>query len=71
MSHMEDDDPPIKSHPASREYRENFGRIFGAEEKSDTAENDDTSTKVEDFHMPDCKKICTAGADCNCGSDEP
>ena len=29
MSHMEDDDPPLKSHPASREYRENFDRIFG------------------------------------------
>ena len=48
MSHMEDDDPPIKSHPASKEYRENFDRIFGAEEKPDTAENADTSTKVED-----------------------
>lgn len=29
MSHFEDDDPPIKSHPASKEYRENFDRIFG------------------------------------------
>lgn len=29
MSHMEDDGPPIKTHPASREYRENFDRIFG------------------------------------------
>ena len=29
MSHMEDDDPPIKSHPASKEYRDNFDRIFG------------------------------------------
>ena len=29
MSHMEDDDPPIKSHPASKEYRDNFDRVFG------------------------------------------
>jgi hypothetical protein len=48
MSHMEDDDPPIKSHPASKEYRANFDRIFGTEEKSDTAVNADTSPKGED-----------------------
>ncbi len=29
MSHFEDDDPPIKTHAASKEYRDNFDRIFG------------------------------------------
>ena len=31
MPHFEDDDPPIKSHPASAEYRANFDRIFNDE----------------------------------------
>ncbi len=39
MSHFEDDDPPIKTHPASKEYRENWDRIFGAEEKPAPTEN--------------------------------
>lgn len=29
MSRMEDDDPPIKSHPASKEYRSNWEATFG------------------------------------------
>lgn len=32
MSHMEDDDPPIRTHPASKEYRDNWDRIFGEKE---------------------------------------
>ncbi len=32
MSRIVDDDPPIKSHPASKEYRDNFDRIFGEKE---------------------------------------
>ncbi len=29
MSRMVDDEPPIKTHPASKEYRENWDRVFG------------------------------------------
>lgn len=29
MGYQVDDDPPIKSHPASKEYRENWERMFG------------------------------------------
>ncbi len=40
---IEDDEPPIKTKHASAEYRENWERIFGAEEKSTPAENDEAS----------------------------
>mgnify|MGYP003575224062 CR=1 FL=1 len=29
MSHIQDDDPPIKTGVASKEYKENWERIFG------------------------------------------
>ncbi len=32
MTRFVDDDPPIKSHPASAEYRANWDRIFGEPE---------------------------------------
>jgi len=31
MSRIVDDEPPIKSHPASKEYRANYDRTFGRE----------------------------------------
>lgn len=40
MSHFEDDDPPIKSHPASKEYRDNWDRIFGEKEPEEADDYD-------------------------------
>lgn len=37
--HIEDDDPPIKTHPASKEYRENYDRVFGEEPRVTCGEN--------------------------------
>lgn len=30
MSRIVDDEPPIKTHPANKAYRDNYDRIFGA-----------------------------------------
>ena len=35
VAHFEDDEPPIKTHPASKEYRENYDRIFGEKKAPD------------------------------------
>lgn len=40
MSHMEDDDPPIKSHPASKEYRDNWDATFGEKEPEEAVDPD-------------------------------
>jgi predicted RNase H-like HicB family nuclease len=39
MSRFVDDEPPIKSHPANKAYRDNFDDIFGPKEKSPLTEN--------------------------------
>lgn len=33
MSHIVDDDPPIKTHAASQAYRDNWDRMFGQPEE--------------------------------------
>jgi hypothetical protein len=59
MPRIVDDEPPIKTHPASAEYRENWDRIFGAEEKSPQAENeaDDSPIDVPE-HDDNCGARC-------------
>lgn len=44
MSHTVDDDPPIKTHPASKEYRDGWERIFG--EDKDEPESGDVVESV-------------------------
>jgi hypothetical protein len=84
MSRIVDDDPPIKSHVANRAYRDNFDRIFGepapAEDTYDFHEP--IPMRVETFcgicgeiggcvcddHDPACARLCTEGADCDCGA---
>lgn len=38
VAHFVDDDPPIKTHPASKEYRDNYDRVFGGKEPELTHE---------------------------------
>ncbi len=54
MPRIVDDEPPIKTHPASDEYRENWDRIFGdgPQEIADD-EDDSVCALCESFHDED------------------
>lgn len=67
MSHMEDDDPPIKSHPASKEYRDNFDRIFGTPVCVGPAVIDKVMTERPAQERPEECSTCGAkeGATCD------
>lgn len=80
MSHIVDDEPPIKTHPANQAYRDNWDRIFGTKEpeKFDGPfcigcgvglEVDPKACCCEDCYRHDaaCAKLCTEGAECDCG----
>jgi hypothetical protein len=67
---MEDDDPPIKSHPASKEYLANWEATFGESEEPEK-KPEPIESEEDRRHMPDCEKLCTDGAACNCGTEYP
>lgn len=56
MARYVDDDPPIKTHPASQEYRDNWDRVFG--EKLDEEIKDVAASLAEPaLVVPDfCEK---------------
>jgi hypothetical protein len=59
MPRIVDDEPPIKSHPASKDYRENWDRIFGdASGSSQDVEARQVAPVPEAFAGPFC---------CGCG----
>lgn len=71
MSYTVDDDPPIKTGPASRAYRDNYDRIFGppCEACSGTGcvvdPNIDLNTvETEGDLLVDCP-CCTGPCDCS------
>lgn len=76
MSRIVDDDPPIKTHPANQAYRDNWEATFG--EPEEPAGKDpmpygcgvcgEPVGCVCDDHDPACERLCTEGADCNCGA---
>jgi hypothetical protein len=50
-----------------KKYLENYDRIFGEkqEEPAHCAGCDEVVCEC-DVHWPDCEKLCTKGAKCNC-----
>ncbi len=69
MPRIVDDEPAIKTHPASQEYRDNWEATFG-EKKTEPGCGvcGELEGCVCDDHDPACERLCTEGADCNCGA---
>jgi hypothetical protein len=74
MTRFVDDDPPIKTHPASKEYRDNWDRIFGEKEPESEKGPDEVEMKFTISRPPrvdgcpsnECaiRNVCTGSAGC-------
>lgn len=67
VAHFVDDDPPIKTHPASQAYRDNYDRIFRQEpEPLECTELEHPSARVEGCPSNECeiRNTCTGHLNC-------
>ena len=62
MARIVDDDPPIRTHPASQEYRDNWDRIFGGPEEK-PAGPDAFECKLKLYPPEDQCDVCAAPAE--------
>lgn len=56
MSRIVDDEPPIKTHPASQAYRDNWERMFGKE----------LDAAIEHAEKKEAATLRGYGAECTC-----
>lgn len=61
MSHIVDDEPPIKSHPANQAYRDNYDRIFGKKDECECPHQD--ANEPASMHDASCPAKSSAAAD--------
>lgn len=68
-----DDEPSIKTGAASKEYRDNWDRVFGEKTCAEAVDVlagcgvcGELESCVCDDHDPACARLCTEGAYCDC-----